>query len=71
MAAVEYVRNFEPSAEVVKMNCSFGELTLTGSSMNCLIRPPSESGSSKWINDKVYLYLMLLNLTCISFSHSF
>lgn len=63
MAAVEYVRNVEPSAEVFKMNCSFGELTLTGSDMNCLIRPPGESGSSKWINDQVHLYLMfLLNL---------
>lgn len=54
MAAVQYVRNVDPSAEIVIMNCEIGPLTLTGDDMNCLIRPINETGPFKWINDKVH-----------------
>jgi hypothetical protein len=56
MTTVEYVRNILPSAKVVEMSSLGGELILTGNDMDCLIRPPNESGRSKWINDQVHIH---------------
>ncbi|KAF3336781.1 Serine/threonine-protein [Carex littledalei] len=61
MAAVQYVRNIDPTAEIVIMNCEIGRLTLTGDDMNCLIRPTNETGPFKWINDKVFFPINLHN----------
>ncbi|KAF3326524.1 Ulp1 protease family, C-terminal catalytic domain-containing protein [Carex littledalei] len=61
MAAVQYVRNVDPTAEIVIMNCEIGRLTLTGDDMNCLIWPTNETGPFKWINDKVFFPINLHN----------
>ncbi|KAF3329229.1 hypothetical protein FCM35_KLT06307 [Carex littledalei] len=61
MAAVQYVRNVDPRAEIVIMNYEIERLTLTGDDMNCLIRPTNETSPFKWINDKVFFPINLHN----------
>ncbi|KAF3323737.1 ubiquitin-like-specific protease 1B [Carex littledalei] len=61
IAAVQYVRNVDPSAEIVIMNCEIGRLTMTGDDMNSLIQPTNETGPFKWINDKVFFPINLHN----------
>ncbi|KAF3330304.1 Ulp1 protease family, C-terminal catalytic domain-containing protein [Carex littledalei] len=62
MEAVQYVRNVNPSAKIVRMNSAIGVLTLTSDDFDCLIRPTNETGTFKWINDQVFFPINFQNM---------